>query len=73
MAGPTRHDSSAPLYVAAGIRSFVVAMTGVLLGLYVAETGGGPEVLGLVVSAGAVGSALATGGVAWRPGGSHRV
>lgn len=55
------------LFLAAGARSFTVAMTGVLLGLYFAESGAGAEALGAVVGAGAAGSALATGAVAWRP------
>ena len=57
----------APLLVAAGTRSFTVAMTGVLLGLYFAQTGAGASALGAVVGAGAAGSALATAAVAWRP------
>jgi len=55
------------LFVAAGVRSFTVAMTGVLLGLYFAETGAGPATLGLVVGAGAAGSAAGTAALAWRP------
>lgn len=55
------------MFVAAAVRSFTVAMTGVLLGLYFAETGAGAEALGAVVGAGAAGSALATAAVAWRP------
>ena len=56
------------LFVAAGVRSFTVAMTSVLLGLYFAETGAGPATLGLVVGAGAAGSAAGTAALAWRPG-----
>jgi predicted MFS family arabinose efflux permease len=59
------------LFFAAGVRSFTVAMTGVLLGLYFAESGAGPATLGLVVGAGAAGSAAGTAALAWRPAWFH--
>ena len=64
---PGPPNSMRLLFVAAGVRSFTVAMTAVLLGLYFAETGAGAETLGAVVGAGAAGSALAMGAMAWRP------
>src|SRR3970282_2937278 len=67
MSEPPLTSSVGPLLGAAAVRSFTVAMTGVLLGLYFAETGAGAEALGAVVGAGAAGSALATAAVAWRP------
>jgi MFS family permease len=53
------------LYAAAGLRSFVIGLVGVLLGLHLAATGLGAELLGLVVGAGLAGGAVATALVAF--------
>ncbi|MBI2404512.1 MAG: MFS transporter [Gemmatimonadetes bacterium] len=56
---------AAPLYAAAAARSFTSALTGVLLGLYLAEMGSGAAELGVIVGAGLAGMALGTTWVAW--------
>jgi MFS family permease len=57
--------SVGPLYAAAGIRSFVTGLTGVLLGLYLGQAGLGAVDLGMVVGAGLGGLAGGTAVVAW--------
>lgn len=53
------------LSIAAGIRSFCIGLTGVLLGLYLARRGFTAAQLGLVVGAGLAGNAAATAWLAW--------
>lgn len=48
------------LYTAAGVRSAVIGLTGVLLGLYLARLGIDAPRLGLIVGAGLAGNALGT-------------
>lgn len=48
------------LYVAAGMRSGIIGLTGVLLGLYLAHLGATPKVLGVTVAAGLAGTACGT-------------
>lgn len=49
------------LVTAGGLRAVATGMLGIVLGLYLAEAGLSPEYIGLVVSAGLVGQAAATG------------
>lgn len=53
------------LYAAAGFRSFTTGLTGVLLGLYLAQAGLGAVRLGVVVGAGLGGIAAGTALVTW--------
>jgi len=53
------------LLAAAGVRSFVTGLVGVVLGLHLAAIGLGAELLGLVVGAGLAGGAVATALVAF--------
>jgi MFS family permease len=53
------------LYWAAGLRSAATGLTGVILGLALAERGLGAGVLGLVVGAGLAGNVAGTALVAW--------
>lgn len=53
------------IYGAAAVRSFTTGLTGVLLGLYLAEAGMSAGEVGLVVGAGLGGGALATGFIAF--------
>lgn len=52
------------LYGAAAVRSFTTGLVGVLLGLYLAELGFPPTIVGLVVGAGLAGNAAGTALVA---------
>lgn len=61
----TSRVSRPVLYTAAGLRSFGVGLTGVLLGLYLAQVGVGGAALGVVVGAGLAGMALGTAAVAF--------
>ncbi|MGD0693993.1 MAG: MFS transporter [Terriglobia bacterium] len=56
----TRHSSLLLIYFAASLRSLGVGLTGVILGVYVARAGFSPAVIGVVISAGLAGSAVAT-------------
>jgi MFS family permease len=65
---PTVEDAaklSRRIYAAAAARSFTTGLTGVLLGLYLAEAGLNAGEVGLVVGAGLAGMALGTGVVAF--------
>lgn len=55
----------ARIYVGAAVRSGAVGLTGVILGLALAERGFGVRALGLVVGAGLAGSVAGTALVAW--------
>lgn len=57
---PAPRNARARLYWAAGLRSLVTGLTGVLLGLYLADLGVGAARFGLVVGAGLAGIAVAT-------------
>ncbi len=48
------------LYAAGGLRSFVIGLTGVLFGLYLARLGAGAGTVGLLVGLGLAGTALGT-------------
>lgn len=48
------------LYAAGGLRSFVIGLTGVLFGLYLAEQGVGAATVGVLVGAGLAGTAIGT-------------
>ena len=62
------------LSAAAGIRSFWIGVTGVLLGLHLARLGCTPGEVGLVVGSGLAGNAVATAGLTWLvPGIDRRV
>jgi len=60
------------LYWAAGVRSAATGLTGVILGLALAERGFGAGTLGLVVGAGLAGGAAGTALVAWYGDGAGR-
>lgn len=55
----------ARIYAAAAVRSGAAGLTGVILGLALAERGFGVRALGLVIGAGLAGSAAGTALVAW--------
>lgn len=61
----TVKGAAARIYWAAGLRSGATGLTGVLLGLALAERGFGAQSLGLVVGAGLAGGAVGTALVAW--------
>ena len=56
----TRHSSLLLIYIAAFLRSLGIGLTGVILGVYVARAGFSVTVIGVVISAGLAGAALAT-------------
>ncbi len=56
----------ARVYWAAGLRSAATGLTGVLLGLVLAERGFEASIIGVVVGAGLAGGAVATALVAWQ-------
>ncbi len=60
----------APILIAAGVRSFTTGLTGVALGLYLAQLGLSPFSVGVVIALGLAGNALGTAVVA---GGRGRV
>ena len=61
----TAGGAPARIYWAAGLRSGATGLTGVLLGLALAERGFGVQSLGLIVGAGLAGGAVGTALVAW--------
>jgi predicted MFS family arabinose efflux permease len=61
----TAEGAPAPIYWAAGLRSGATGLTGVLLGLALAERGFGVQTLGLIVGAGLAGGAVGTTLVAY--------
>lgn len=61
----TAEGPPARIYWAAGLRSATTGLTGVILGLALAERGFGVQSLGLVVGAGLAGGAVGTALVAW--------
>lgn len=56
----TRHSSLPLIYIAAFLRSLGIGLTGVILGVYVARAGFSATVIGMVISAGLAGAAVAT-------------
>jgi MFS family permease len=58
--GPRAEGAPARIYWAAGLRSGATGLTGVLLGLALAERGFGVQTLGLIVGAGLAGGAVGT-------------